>query len=102
MNNSRKLAALRALAERPGTPAEGEAARRKLAELEAKQPKRPQTPAGVRSFVFERTAMTDAEVNQAIRDLNESLKQWSDRVYDQEFARYGREFGTPKKSTKKR
>lgn len=34
----RKIAALRALAERPGTPAEGETARAMLAKLEAKQP----------------------------------------------------------------
>lgn len=37
MINARRIAALRALAERPGTPAEGEVAREKLARIESKQ-----------------------------------------------------------------
>lgn len=37
-DRQRKIAALRALAERPGTPAEGETARAMLAKLEAQQP----------------------------------------------------------------
>lgn len=39
MPDSRRIAALRALADRPGTPAEGEVARRKLEEALAKEPK---------------------------------------------------------------
>lgn len=39
MSAARRIAALRALAERPGTKAEGEVAREKLARIESKQPR---------------------------------------------------------------
>ena|ERR1041385_7366557 len=84
--SERRLKALRALAARPGTPAEGEVARRKLAELEAKQPQSATNRYGrsvVSSVMFSATfngTWTAEEDDQTIDDLlNQIFQEWAGR-----------------------
>ena len=53
-DRQKTIEALRRLAERPGSPAEGETARRKLRELEAQMPPAPKIPLGYTPLQYER------------------------------------------------
>lgn len=70
-DRTKTIAALRALAERPGTPAEGETARKKLRELEAQQP----APASSFSFVQEMPFDDPLLVELRRRDAMDRLRR---------------------------
>ena len=53
-DRQKTIEALRRLAERPGSPAEGETARRKLREFEVQMPAKTQVPLGYTQLQYER------------------------------------------------
>ncbi len=73
-DRQRKIAALRALAERPGTPAEGETARKMLSKLAAQQPE-PDPVSDFDGLKFAFGAGFDSVLfQQACRDAAESIR----------------------------
>lgn len=82
-DRQRKIAALRALAERPGTPAEGETARAMLAKMEAQQLEDPPVGLHPREFIISFEALL---FQQAMRDAREAMFKMAE---EQENSREG-------------
>lgn len=96
-DRQRKIAALRALAERPGTPAEGETARAMLAKLEAQQPEASESEYDGLKFAFG-VGFDPALFQQAMRDARAAMFKMAE---EQERERYygGFSYSRPRPST---